>query len=161
VLKRQRRVKFDASGERLLSLGLTYSNKGWYADALQFRCFRNPVTVSFDSGPSDIHPVQLEAIERLAAARTRTIHNQAIQAVYDSIAAWHQRNAPDDRCPSMRWVRQNARVGEIYFPAPRQYARGPIRPRFGLFATRCREDEHPVHVYFTWTGTGWEAKWTQ
>ena len=155
MAKRRNRTQFDASGERLVELGFSYTATGWYAEALQLRCFRNPVIASLDGGRSGIHPAQLEAIERLAAERTYALNDMAISAVYDETADWYRRYAPNERCPSKRWVRENTRVGEINVPTPGRNARGTVPPQFGLFASRCQDDDHPIHVYFIWTGEGW------
>jgi hypothetical protein len=63
-----------------VELGLAYTATGWYADALQFRCFHNPVIVSLDIGPAGVHPLQLEAVERLAAERAYAVHHLTIRA---------------------------------------------------------------------------------
>jgi hypothetical protein len=155
VAKRRRHATFDAGGERLLELGLSYTASGWHAEALQFRCFRNPVTVSLAGGRSGIHPAQLEALERVVAERTYALNDMAIRAAYDEVADWYSRYAVGKRCPSKRWVGVHTRVGEIYFPAPSKKARGTLPPQFGLFASHSPDDGHAVHVYCIWTGEGW------
>lgn len=155
MAKRRLPATFDAGGERLVELGLSYTDTGWYADSLRFRCLRDPVIVTLDGGPSGIHPSQLEAIELLAGERSYDVYNQMIGAVYDAIVEWCRDHAPDQRVPSMRWVREHARASEVNFPAPGQRARGTIPPQFGLFAVRDGNDEHPIYLYFIWTGEGW------
>jgi hypothetical protein len=155
VGKRQSSKKRDVIGKRLQRLGLSCSETGWFALSLELRCLPEPVLVTFAGGPSGVHPLQLEAVERLVAEETSVVYDLTMEALHEDMQEWYQACAPGVRVPSLRAMRATAAVGMIDFPTPGK--RGKPRPTFRLEATRSVEDEHPVCVYFAWGEAGWEV----
>lgn len=151
---KQSQPQFDEGGKRLLELGLSFTPPRLYTGFIQLRCFRDPVTISLEAGPADVPKSQVEAVERLFAEQSRKVERVALRVVYDALKAWYQRQTGNSRHPTLRWVQDNVQIGEIYFPPP---TKKNLRPLFGLFAYRGKDDEHPANVVFAWTGTGWEV----